>query len=274
MDRTAQASLDILGPEAGAATWQAGDGVSARGKGLLHSSPVTGDPWTARRLVTPGVDGNELVCFAISFDPSRFEAAWFDQHGVLQPDSIRRSVQKRQAEFFFGRLTARLAMAALGAPTAEIVIGPQREPVWPHGIVGSISHTGGLAMATAARPSRCHGIGIDVERAVSGDARDSIASSVLDAAEMAILDRHCAGMEDGGFSLAFSAKESLYKGAFPSVQRFFDFAAARIVAVDTATRTLHLRLTEHLSQAFPEGRRCEIGYDPLEPGIVLTHFLD
>lgn len=165
-------------------------------------------------------------------------------------------------------------MAELGIQASDPTIGPQREPVWPDGVVGSISHTGGLAMATAALPSRCHGMGIDVERAVSGHARESIASSVLDTAEMAVLARHCADMEDGGFSLAFSAKESLYKGAFHSVQRFFDFAAARIVSVDTATRTLHLRLTEHLSQSFPEGRSCEVGYDPLEPGVVLTHFLD
>ena len=247
--------------------------MSSRGNGILTSSPVTGNPWGAQRLVTPGVDGSELVCFALSFDAARFKAEWFEHYGVVQPDSVKRSVQKRQAEFFFGRMAARLALAERGMPLVDVLIGPQREPVWPGGISGSISHTKGLAMATVAPHSRCSGMGIDVEHAVSGHARESIASSVLDAAEQALLARCCANLGDGGVSLAFSAKESLFKGAFHSVRRFFDFTAARIEAVDPATRTLRMRLTENLSSQFPLDRMCEIGYDVLDDDLVLTHFL-
>ena len=72
----------------------------------------------------------------------------------------------------------------------------------------------------------------------------------------------------------FSAKESLFKAAFGVVGRYFDFAAARVCAVDLEQQRLCLRLTETLCAQFAEGQLCDIGLArlDLDPQLVLTHY--
>ena len=43
-------------------------------------------------------------------------------------------------------------------------LGPNRAPLWPRGIVGSISHCEGYCAVVAARQDRFAGLGLDVER--------------------------------------------------------------------------------------------------------------
>lgn len=69
----------------------------------------------------------------------------------------------RLAEFTAGRTAARMAMAALGLPPAALPAGPDRAPLWPAGITGSISHSGDHALAAVARTDTLRAIGIDIE---------------------------------------------------------------------------------------------------------------
>src|SRR5690242_8343874 len=62
-----------------------------------------------------------------------------------EPDSaegqlLGRAAPERQLEFRAGRHCARLAMGLLGA-AGPVLRAPDRSPVWPSGIVGSIAHT-------------------------------------------------------------------------------------------------------------------------------------
>jgi 4'-phosphopantetheinyl transferase EntD len=50
------------------------------------------------------------------------------------------SVEKRWREFAAGRSCARKALAASGHAPVAVLQGAGREPVWPQGIVGSITH--------------------------------------------------------------------------------------------------------------------------------------
>lgn len=110
-------------------------------------------------------DGTPL--YALAFDAARFQPQAFAAAAIACPDSIARSVRKRQAEFLFGRLAARLALGAALGPVqaqAEIAIGTAREPCWPAGSLGSISHGDGCAAAVALAAGQHQGIGIDLER--------------------------------------------------------------------------------------------------------------
>ena len=66
-----------------------------------------------------------------------------DCEAALFPDeqaAVSRAVEKRRAEFAAGRSLARIALTEIGhAPCA--IAQADRAPVWPLGIVGSITHS-------------------------------------------------------------------------------------------------------------------------------------
>lgn len=80
--------------------------------------------------------------------------------GEVTPDRLR--------EFESGRAYAKRALAALGVAETDLPIGPNRAPVWPAGVTGSISHVrcgreGIYAAAAAARTGVALAVGIDIE---------------------------------------------------------------------------------------------------------------
>jgi enterobactin synthetase component D len=128
-----------------------------------------------RTLRLPSAQGDGLVAHLIGFDAATFHADDFGRLGIDCPDAVRRSATARQAEFLHGRLAARAGLAALDRGKEPVGIGTHREPVWPDGVVGSISHTRSLAAAAVARRERCAGVGIDLQELVS----DAFASTLL-----------------------------------------------------------------------------------------------
>ena len=137
-----------------------------------------------------------------------------------------RTVDSRRLGFALGRAAARRALAGLGIEPAPILRGASGEPLWPEGIVGSITHAAGRALAAVARREDSGGIGLDLEH------RDrffpELAASVAFGEELERLE----GLPpDRGIPATlevFSAKESIFKAFFPRVGRFFGFHAAQI----------------------------------------------
>ncbi|MEU5432259.1 4'-phosphopantetheinyl transferase superfamily protein [Streptomyces sp. NPDC020719] len=68
----------------------------------------------------------------------------------------------RRRDFLAGRQAARRALAETGGPEEEI-LRDGRRPRFPVGRVGSISHSGGLAVALAAPAARFDAVGCDLE---------------------------------------------------------------------------------------------------------------
>src|SRR5688572_21941564 len=62
--------------------------------------------------------------------------------------------KKRRRDFILGRNCARKALAALGHGNAVIERRGNGAPLWPDGIVGSITHTSGYAAALVADARR------------------------------------------------------------------------------------------------------------------------
>ncbi|CUU56368.1 4'-phosphopantetheinyl transferase EntD (siderophore biosynthesis) [Parafrankia irregularis] len=140
---------------------------------------------------------------------------------------LTRAVDKRRREFTTGRICAHRALRALGEAAVPILPGEHREPRWPDGVVGSITHTAGYRAAVVARTvaGRAVSVGIDAEpnEATPGgvlreislpDERDRLTE--LGRAHPAVAwDR-----------LLFSAKESVYKAWFPLARRWLGFGDA------------------------------------------------
>jgi 4'-phosphopantetheinyl transferase EntD len=137
---------------------------------------------------------------------------------------VAKAIGKRRAEFTTVRTCARIALGRLGLPPAPLLSGPKREPLWPAGIVGSITHCDGYRAAAVARSSQLASIGIDAEPHEALPA--GILERVTVPAELARLQELPPGVHWD--RLLFSAKESVYKTWFPLAGRWLGFEDAAL----------------------------------------------
>lgn len=129
----------------------------------------------------------------------------------------------RRCQFATGRHLAHLALRDLGIAPGAITRRDGRVPVWPAGIVGSISHAGDVAVAAVAQAAETTALGIDLE--LPGRVGPRIQARVLTTSERAHLDRADARLA----GLMFSAKEAGFKAVNPLVGRYIAFHEAEVV---------------------------------------------
>ena len=138
------------------------------------------------------------------------------EQGLFQEETaaIAQAVPKRRREFAAGRRAARAAMAKLGRPAQAVPMGPDRAPVWPQGIMGSIAHCDTVCMAALIDVTgEAQSVGLDVEPAVplSPDLEHMICTET----ERGWLNTM--PQEDRGLHAKqiFCAKEATYKALYP-----------------------------------------------------------
>ncbi|WP_041841308.1 4'-phosphopantetheinyl transferase family protein [Actinoplanes friuliensis] len=186
------------------------------------------------------------------------EAVLFAEEAAL----VTTAVPKRRQEFTTVRHCARLALASLDVPPAPILPGVRGAPVWPSGIVGSMTHCAGYRAAAVARTTACSGVGIDAE--VDGPLPEGVLDLVSSEEERA----HLASLaeSDPGVQwerLLFSAKESVYKVWSPRTGRWLGFEEAALT-FDPAASTFTARILVDGPFETLTGRFL------IEDGIVLT----
>lgn len=140
-----------------------------------------------------------------------------------------RAIDKRRREYTTVRACARDALGQLGITPAPLVAGERGAPVWPKGVVGSMTHRAGYRAAAVAHRGQVRSVGIDAEP----DARlpDGLVDTIAVPADLPSLEAFantCVAAD----RLLFSAKESVYKAWFPLARRWLGFNDA----------TVHLRL--------------------------------
>jgi 4'-phosphopantetheinyl transferase EntD len=172
------------------------------------------------------------------------------------------AVALRRAEFATARACAREALRNLGLPPGPILRGAKREPLWPTGIVGSITHCTGYRAAAVARANQVLTIGIDAEPHAAIEAR--VTARVLDDEERAWIAGAPAGVHWD--RLIFSAKESVYKAWFPLTRRWLGFEEAR-VAIDPGTGVFEARLLRESPVNVPRVLSCRY---LISDGLVIT----
>lgn len=142
-------------------------------------------------------------------------------------DYLASAVSRRKAEFLTSRRCAREALAALGLDRPPMIPGPAGAPLWPEGVVGSITHCEGYRAAVAARVSEVWAVGVDAEPA------ESLPPGVIEAvaldAEIERLTVLGSTKPDLPWDrLLFSVKESVYKVWFPIARTWLDFEDADV----------------------------------------------
>jgi len=153
---------------------------------------------------------------------------------------VGRAVEKRREEFATGRACARAALERLGHEPAPILSGERGEPLWPEGVVGSITHCNGYRAAAVAPSSELRSIGIDAEP--HAPLPEGLLGDIAWEEELAHLsDLSRLDPAVHWERLLFSAKESVYKAWFPLARRWLGFEDARL-KLDPSSRKFEARL--------------------------------
>ncbi len=130
--------------------------------------------------------------------------------------------ERRRRDFTAGRACAHRALAELGHAGAAVLAGASREPLWPGGVVGSITHCDGYAAAAAASADQVMAIGVDAEPLAP--LPDAVATRILaDGEEPADV-----GGRFDPVLLTFSAKEAAFKAWYPLTHQWLELSQASV----------------------------------------------
>jgi len=176
------------------------------------------------------------------------ELACGDLSGI-EAVSVARAAPKRQAEFLAGRACAHAALASIGELCRSVPIGRDRAPVWPAGVVGSISHGAGLAGAIVGRTSCWQALGLDIEGA--GPLPPGLGARVAREDELALC--RTVGIACDEAKLLFSIKEAVFKASWPLEGAFLNFADVGLTRLDASSRRFAAVVSRHGARGKWEG---------------------
>jgi 4'-phosphopantetheinyl transferase EntD len=148
---------------------------------------------------------------------------------------VARAAEKRRRDFALGRACARAALAQLGHGETVIGMGADGAPLWPPGVVGSITHTRGYAAAVVSQS--LSGLGVDAER---------VGGVTPDLWRRLFSEREQAALTAGGDAAAtsmFSAKEAAFKAW--RLSRALGFRDIAITLRDDGFTAAHAGKTLH-----------------------------
>ncbi len=174
--------------------------------------------------------------------------------------AVARAVETRRQEFVTGRACAHRALEQLGIGPVAIPSGERGEPLWPAGVVGSITHCRGYRACAVARADDVRSVGIDAE--VHQPLPEGVLGQIAFGRERAMV---AAGRGTGVHldRLLFSAKESVYKVWFPLARRWLGFEDAELtIDVDAGTFRARVLVSGPVTEL--TGRWC------VEDGVVAT----
>jgi enterobactin synthetase component D len=201
------------------------------------------------RLLFSGLSG--VVGLRCCYDTSAFDDMLYATFGIYCPENVRLAVIKRRAEYLAGRHLGRILLGERGLPT-RIATGKHRQPLWCAGWIGSITHTNDVAACCIAPRAHSGILGIDVEHWFDADTTASIGMSIVDSQEEDALARGPWSYPNA-LTLAFSAKESLFKAIYPNVGNYFDFDCAKWIDADYTAGTFVLQIAKTLSPVVAAG---------------------
>lgn len=136
-----------------------------------------------------------------------------------EQDALGRAVLKRRTEFVTARSCARQALRQLGIAPVAIPTGSRGEPLWPDGVVGSITHCVGYRACAVARAADALSVGIDAE--VAEPLPAGVLEHVAFGSELEMIARVPPAL--CWDRVLFSAKEAIYKAWYPLAGSWLGF---------------------------------------------------
>lgn len=136
-------------------------------------------------------------------------------------DAAMSMVPKRMREFAAGRAAARDALQEIKHAPVAIPRAQDRAPVWPAGVVGSITHCHTACLAVVSHIEHWRSIGLDIED--DAPLHREAWPIVLTEAELRSVQKLPRWRRARRIKLLFSVKEAVYKAQYPVTGEIFDF---------------------------------------------------
>lgn len=173
-----------------------------------------------------------------------------------------------------GQICAEMAISMLRVNDAfgcKAIIkrGSAGEPIWPAGIVGSITHTRDFACAAAASTAAYAGIGIDSEKCIDETSCDGIAAACLTRGERKRFLQGPTSTQCMAATVIFCMKEAFYKAAYSRVRRYIEFDELEITSLDPASGYATARTSALGRDSECIGGRFVVSGDHVHACIVL-----
>ncbi len=194
----------------------------------------------------------KIFGYALSYPRPDFDLSWFSSLEICEPEFIQRANSNRLAEYVTGRYCAALAIRKLSGIWHNHIPSHERRPLWPKGIIGSITHSGNISHCVVAAQSDYSALGIDCEKInLSVSQCIELMDQVLQSDELSVFPSQMAASSQ--FYLAFSAKETVFKAFDPFIRQIYDFNKVRLTSIDPDAG----KFTYTYRDPFPENLNCE-----------------
>ncbi len=151
-----------------------------------------------------------------------------------EADDFRRCVPKVRRASGAARRLARGLLVCQGQHAADIRRGESGEPIWPSGVIGSLTHDDRIAAAAVGIDCRWIGLGIDVEPNES--LSDDLAELITTAEEL-----RKARSAGATLRQIFSIKEAVFKATYPTDRVMMNFNDVSVCFRSWSARTSHGR---------------------------------
>ena len=169
----------------------------------------------------------------------------------------------RRADFATGRWCARKALSYFNVESRPILNDEARQPLWPSGFVGSISHCPDLYGAVVAKREDCRSLGFDIESVGRKVEEDYIAKIICHPEEYE--DIMCLSGKELSLRsrTIFSTKECIFKCLFPIVRTFIGFKSVT-VEINEEKGKFNAQLMKDIKGEFSRGKRLEGRFSVVE----------
>ena len=170
-------------------------------------------------LIEPPPDLPAFAALAVSYPSEPLPALLTEETLLLSAATV----PARWEAFARGRAAAHAALQSLELDAGPILSGPNREPLWPAGATGSITHVAGVGVALVAPRTATDGVGVDLEQLRNVP---ELREQVPTPEEATWIERLERSERQAALTALFSAKESVFKAFFPRIGSFFGFESA------------------------------------------------
>lgn len=171
-----------------------------------------------------------------------------DEHALLPEEAraFERSVVSVRRASGAARIVARALLRQLGYETTALPRSFGGAPIWPKGVLGSLAHDSGVAVAAVSTSQELAGIGIDIEPA------EILPADLL---ELVTTPRERLRIESDPYQgrLFFVAKEAAYKAVYPLDRVLLDhhdvevdLAAQQAIVCNSRVVKLRFCMSSHL----------------------------
>jgi enterobactin synthetase component D len=163
------------------------------------------------------------------------------------PEQLVNAAYQRKQEFIAGRFCVYNAAKEIGLELSTLPVGVERGPVWPEGVIGSISHSKKMAIGCVGKVDQLKSIGIDTEEIFSQQTIKDIQKVIALDSEKEMIAREIPEKYTNlAYSILFSAKEALFKAIHPLCKTFIDFQEARMTHLSLEEKTFTIEISEKI----------------------------